>query len=113
MWIMELTKELKTTSEVIDFAIKIGVLASYDRIILCKSHRDTKWLSINDLKELIEEVRKENIFQNKIDSEKDKNRLNMIALELSRDAWNKAIDAFAEKLEAGGKRGCQHQVNMI
>ena len=40
--------EIKRTKEVIDFAIEIGVMASYDRVIIEKSHRDKKWVALDD-----------------------------------------------------------------
>lgn len=41
--------KIKTTKEVIDFAIEIGVIAEHGRMIICKSHRDKKWVAVDDM----------------------------------------------------------------
>ena len=41
--------DIKTTSEVIKFAIQVGVIGEYNGMILCKSDRDKKWVCVDDV----------------------------------------------------------------
>ncbi|MEK6879101.1 MAG: hypothetical protein AABY22_05805 [Nanoarchaeota archaeon] len=41
--------EIKTTSQIIKFAIEIGVIGEHNGMIICKSDRDKKWVAVDDL----------------------------------------------------------------
>ena len=41
--------QIKTTSEVVKFAIEIGVIGEHNGMILCKSDRDKNWVCVDDI----------------------------------------------------------------